>query len=442
MDTTPRRLALHWKIIVGLAAGVVVGLVINHFRAGLVEGAAERPALGAVVTFLVEANWLVGQVFLQCLRFIAVPIVLFSLVVGVASLGDLRKVGRIGGKTLLIYTGTTAVAVTIGLLLAGVVRPGRFIGDELRDQLVARGQAEVATREAAKAEFERRPIVEQVRDLIPANPFAAIATAQMLQVIVAALAIGIGLTMIPRERAVVVLGFCEAMTDAIVALVHLVMRLAPFAVFALIVDQVAKLGLSVLAALGAYCLTLVLGLSIVLFVEYPVLLRAFAKIGPSRYFRAVAPAQLLAFSTSSSSATLPVTMDCVQNRLGVSERITSFVCPLGATVNMDGTAMYQGLATAFIAQMFHHDLSFVEQLTIVLTATLASIGTPGIPGAGVVMLIIVLESVGMPPAGIGVILGVDRLMDMCRTVVNVSGDAMTAAIVARSEGEAITPPAA
>jgi Na+/H+-dicarboxylate symporter len=439
LDTTPRRLAMHWKIIIGLVAGVVVGLVINRFRADILESAGESGALASAIAFVVEANWLVGQVFLQGLRFIAVPIVLFSLVVGVASLGDLRKVGRIGGKTILIYTVTTAVAVTIGLVLANAVRPGRFVGDELRDQLVAQRESEVASRTAARESLPT--IAEQIRDLIPANPFAALADAQMLQVIVAALAVGIGLTMIPREKASLVTGVCDAMTDAIVGIVHLVMRLAPVAVFVLIVDQVAKLGLSVLAALGAYCLTLVCGLAIVLFLEYPLLLRVFAGIGPARYFRAIAPAQLLAFSTSSSSATLPVTMDCVQNRLGVSERITSFVCPLGATVNMDGTAMYQGLATAFIAQMFHHDLSLAQQLTIVLTATLASIGTPGIPGAGVVMLIIVLESVGMPPAGIGVILGVDRLMDMCRTVVNVSGDAMTAAIVARSEGEAITPPA-
>ena len=431
------RLALHWRIIIALALGVVVGLLINRFRPDILVAGAEHAGLARAVAFVVDANWLVGQLFLQGLKFIAVPIVLFSLIVGVASLGDLRRVGRIGGKTMAIYLVTTAIAVVIGLGLANTVRPGRFVDDTLRDQLIAERQGEVATRTDAK---EKLPsIVEQIRDLVPANPFGALAGAQMLQVIVAAIAVGVGLTMIPRERAEPVIRVCDAMTDAIVGVVHLIMRLAPYAVFALIVDQVAKLGVSLLAALGAYCLTLVAGLAIVLFLEYPLWLRLFAGMGPGRFFRAMAPAQLLAFSTSSSNATLPVTMDCVRSRLGVSERVTSFVCPLGATVNMDGTALYQGLATVFIAQMFHHDLTLVDQFTIVLTATLASIGTPGIPGAGVVMLIIVLEAVGLPPAGIGVILGVDRLMDMCRTVVNVTGDAMTAAIVARSEGETLTP---
>lgn len=436
----PKRLALHWKIIGGLLLGVVVGLVINRFRTDLLAEAPPGSGLALAIEIAVQVNWLVGQIFLQALRFIAVPIVVFSLVAGVASLGDLRKVGRIGGKTVLVYTATTVVAVSVGLALAGVVRPGGFVGDELRDQLIAEREADVAGRAEAK---ERLPTpAEQVRDLIPANPFAAMASGQMLQVIVAAVALGVGLTAIPRERAEPVIAVCEAVTGAIVAVVHLVMRLAPLAVFALIVEQVAKLGLSVLGALAAYCLTLVAGLAILLFVEYPLLLRLLAGVGPGRFFRAIAPAQLLAFSTSSSNATLPVTMQCVRERLGVPERITSFVCPLGATINMDGTALYQGLATAFIAQMFHHDLTLIDQVTIVLTATLASIGTPGIPGAGVVMLIIVLESVGMPAAGIAVVLGVDRLMDMCRTVVNVSGDAMTAAIVARSEGERIVPPPA
>jgi proton glutamate symport protein len=262
----------------------------------------------------------------------------------------------------------------------------------------------------------------------------------LLQVIVLSIAIGAGLTMIPPSKAAPVIAFFDALTDVIVRLVHLIMLMAPYAVFALVVPAIATMGLDVLKALGVYAAVLTCGLAIALFAEYPLFLWFLAGMSPRTFFRGMAPAMLTAFSSSSSNATLPITMECTRERLGVSERITSFVCPLGATINMAGTAMYQGVAAAFIAQMYGLHLSLGEQAMIVLTATLAAVGTPGIPGAGVVMLVVVLESVHIRPEGIAVILGVDRLLDMCRTVVNISGDSATAVIVARSEGE-LTPAA-
>ncbi len=481
------KLALHWQIVIGLILGMLVGLIVNaawdpgsDTREGtwarlgvenrdafiahrkmpipvLPEGVtnieqippkervfrdvnADAGFMANVVRFVVNLNWFVGETFLRCLRFIAVPIVLFSLIVGAASLGDLRKVGRIGGKTVGIYLATTAAAVLIGLTYGNIIKPGTWVGPEIQQELITKNAAAVAQRTGETARVPN--LWQQLVDLIPANPFHAIANTVMLQVIISALAIGVGLTMITAEKSRHVIAFCDAMTDVIVKLVHLIMRIAPYAVFALMVPAVADMGLKILTALGAYCGVLLFGLGTLLFIEYPLLLRLFTGMKYRHFFRAMAPAQLLAFSTSSSSATLPVTMECVQNRLGVSEEVTSFVCPLGATINMDGTAMYQGVAALFIAQMGGIELTLAQQLMIVLTAVLASIGTPGIPGAGIIMLIIVLEAVGLPPDGIAVVLAVDRLMDMCRTVINVSGDGMTAALVARSEGETIRPPVA
>lgn len=434
------RLPLHWKILIGLAAGIVVGLILNRFGPDITRTTADSPITAATIDFLVSLNDFIGRLFIRCLRFIAVPIVLFSLIVGAAGLGDIRKVGRIGGKTLAIYLATTAFAVILGLLLADLVRPGAFVGEATRAAQIAQHQAEVAA--SAQNTGRVQSVWQQLLDLIPANPFEALATASMLQVIVFALAIGIGLTMIPRDKAAPVIALCDSITDVIIKLVHIIMRLAPVAVFALIAPKVAAMGLDVLGALAVFCLVVVAGLLIILFVEYPLLLLLLGRYSPRRFFRGLAPAQFLAFSSSSSSATLPVTMDCTQNRLGVSEKITSFVCPLGATVNMDGTALFQAVATLFIAQMYSIDLGFLAQLNIVLLATLSSIGTPGIPSGGTVMLLVVLQQVGIPAEGLAVVLGVDRVLDMCRTVVNISGDAMTAVIVARTEGEPLAEPAA
>lgn len=407
----------------------------------------EKPNAGAGFTasvprFVANLNAFVGDLFIRGLKFIAVPIVLFSLVVGASSLNDLKKLSRIGGKTIAIYILTTAVAITIGLVLANLAQPGDYVPQEVRDTLASVGRAS-GEEQLAKGQAGAQQSTWQVLlNIVPSNPFEALARGEMLQVVFFALVVGIALTLIPKDKARPIVVLCDGMTDVIIKLVHLVMLIAPYAVFALIVKVVAELGLDVLGALVAYAVTLIFGLALMIFVIYPAVLKLFTPMRYGRFFRGIAPAQLLAFSSSSSSATLPVTMDCAEERLGISEEVSSFVLPLGATINMDGTAMYQGVAALFIAQLYEIPLTIADQLTIVLTATLASIGTAGVPGVGLIMLVIVLQQLGFPPevmaGGIAIIFGVDRLLDMCRTTCNVTGDAMVATVIAASERELLT----
>ncbi|MFI4915771.1 MAG: dicarboxylate/amino acid:cation symporter [Phycisphaerales bacterium JB060] len=448
-----RGLALHWQIIIGLVAGIAVGLIINLAWTGgtwnamgvddvpaflakdAVEANQDASFLAHAARFVRNLNGFVGDLFMRGLRFIAVPIVLFSLIVGVSTLNNLTKLSRIGGKTIGIYLVTTAVAISLGLVIANIARPGSFVPQDTRDRLLtdykdaAQGGVDVA-----QASGDLNPW-ERIVDLVAANPFAAIAEGNMLQIVFLALLIGIGLSLILPSEAKPVVDFCDGLTKAVIKLVELLMLTAPIAVFALIVKVVADLGLEVLGALAVYSLCVVGGLALMVFAVYPLVLKLFTGVGPGRFYKAIAPAQLLAFSSASSSATLPVTMECVEKRLGVSDEVSSFVLPLGATINMDGTALYQGVAAVFIAQLYSMNLGLGDQLAIVGTATLASIGTAGVPGAGVIMLVIVLQSVGVPLEGIAAILGVDRLLDMCRTTCNITGDAMVATVVAGTEGE-------
>ena len=426
------RLALHWKILIGLVLGLVVGLAVNALQAPIDRAIEGGGVVGWALSFAGRGSGFVGDLFIRLLRFIAVPIVLFSLIVGAASLGDLKKLGRIGGKTMGIYIATTAVAITVGLLLANTIKPGSFVSAEVRDRLAGE-QAEQA---AQRIDAATAPDVWGVLlEIVPTNPFRALAEGEMLQIVFFALALGVALSLVKPALAQPVIRTFDALNEAIIKIVQAIMEIAPYAVFMLIARVVATMGLEVLGALAIYSITVVSGLLVMILLVYPALLRLLAGVGYARFFGAMAPAQLLAFSSSSSSATLPVTIECAEKRLGVKEEVSSFVLPLGATINMDGTALYQGVATVFIAQLFGLDLTLPQQLTIVLTATLASIGTAGVPGVGMVMLVIVLKSINMPAemmaAGIAVIFGVDRLLDMCRTVCNVTGDAMVAAVVAK-----------
>lgn len=432
--SAPRTLPLHTRILIGMGVGLLVGVALNAMQAPITDLRSASPLFDGLATFAVGANAFLGDLFLRALRFIAVPIVLFSLVVGASTLDDVSRLGRIGGRTIVLYLSTTAVAITVGLLLANVIQPGRFVPDAIRDQLATSG----ALAAGAKVDAAVAPDTWQVLlDIVPANPFTAIAQGEMLQVVTTALLLGLALTRVPTELAQPVVRLFEALNEAVLMLVHAIMALAPVAVFALIAKVIAGLGLDVLGALLVYSLTVVAGLAVMIGVVYPGLLQVLGGVSPRRFFAAIAPAQLLAFSSSSSSATLPVTMECVEEGLGVEDEIASFVLPLGATINMDGTALYQGVAAVFIAQLYGLPLSFSDQLTIVLTATLSSIGTAGVPGVGIVMLVIVLQSVGIPDeamrGGIAIIFGVDRLLDMCRTTCNVTGDAAVAAIVAARE---------
>lgn len=452
---TKSKLALHWKILIGLVLGVVVGLAINTmWDAGTwnsmgiddpaswvhgedTQGVNENPSLIAhTALFLRHLNSFVGDLFMRGLRFIAVPIVIFSLIVGASSLNDLSKLSRIGGKTIGIYLVTTAISISVGLLFANIAKPGSFVSEETRDGFVA----QFGDQASAKIDQAQAPNVwDTVLNIVPTNPFNAIAQGNMLQIVFASLLVGIALTLIKREKAKSVIDFFDAMTDVIIKVVEIVLIIAPYAVFALIVDQIAELGLEILGSLAVYCMVVVAGLLTMMFVIYPIGFKLIGGLSFSRFFKAISPAQLLAFSSASSSATLPVTMECCEQRLGIKEEVSAFVLPIGATINMDGTALYQGVAAVFIAQLYGMDLSLSQQITIVLTATLASIGTAGVPGVGMIMLVIVLESVGIPLEGIAVILGVDRILDMCRTSCNVTGDCMVCAVVASSEGAIETP---
>ncbi len=411
-----------------MAIGVVVGLISSSY------GQNE---------FIIDWVKPLGTIFVNLLKLIAVPLVLASLIVGVASLKDVSKLSRLGTKTISIYLSTTVIAITIGLVIVNVLQPGSYLSAQKRDELKARYAtvAESSSETAGKV-AENGPL-QPIIDIVPENLFGAMANnINMLQVVFFAVFFGIALILIPDEKGKPVKVFFESVNEIILKLVDLIMMMAPIGVFALLASLIAEFAgpnpadaLDLLKALSMYSLTVVLGLLTMIFLIYPLMFKLFTKFSYKRFFKGIAPAQMLAFSTSSSSATLPVTMERVEEHLGVSEEVSSFVLPLGATINMDGTSLYQAVATVFIAQAFGTDLTIMQQLTIVLTATLASIGSAGVPGAGMVMLVIVLESVGLDTAGIALIVAVDRILDMARTVVNVTGDAAVAVVVAHSENQ-------
>jgi Na+/H+-dicarboxylate symporter len=373
----------------------------------------------------------VGTVFIRLLMFVAIPLVLSSLIVGAASLGDIRKVGRIGAKTLLFYSVTIISAVTLGLTLVNWIQPGTRLSADAHDRLMVEFHGNIQQRIQQGASFD---IVDTILRVVATNPIKAMADGEMLQIIFFALIVGVSLTLIRPEKAAPVVGFFDGFSDVMIRMVDLIMKIAPYGVFALIAATVGEFGFDILWTLGWYALTLVLALMIHQFVTLGVLVKVFSGMHPLRFFRGIKDVMLIGFSSSSSAATLAVNMEACEQKLGVPKEITSFVLPLGATVNMDGTSMYQAVAAVFIAQVYGLDLSLTAQLTILLTAVLASIGTAPVPGVGIVMLIIVLRSVNVPEEGIALILGIDRLMDMCRTVPNVTGDAAVAVIMAKQEG--------
>jgi Na+/H+-dicarboxylate symporter len=409
------------------------------------------------------------------MKLIAVPLVLFSIIQGVSGLSNMNKLGRIGAKTLLIYLITTMTAITIGLLISNIVKPGTLIdegqrvknranyeawvahkeGVEILDgrNLTESGDIETQTSEGDSFFKEKMATAEQRKqqgplqflvDMVPENLFVSLGdNGLMLQVIFFGIFFGICLLMIPPEHANNLSKVINALAEVFLKMVDVVMKGAPFFVFALLAGQVSKMAgdsparvIEIFKGLGWYSLCVVLGLAILLFLVYPgVINSVIKKLSYRKFFKAISPAQLLAFSSSSSAATLPVTLECVNDNLGVSKEISSFVLPIGATVNMDGTSLYQSVAVLFLAQLHMVDLTLGQQLLIVLTATLASIGSAAVPSAGLIMLIIVLESVGLNPAWIAIIFPVDRILDMCRTVINVTGDATVASIVASTENE-------
>jgi proton glutamate symport protein len=416
-----KKIALHWKILMGMILGVAVGILMTQFSGGK--------------EFVQDWIKPFGSIFINSLKLIAVPLILASLIKGVSDLKDISKLSKMGGRTIGIYLITTIVAVSTGLLLVNVIKPGEAISAETRQDLVQNYSNDAAKySDAALKQKEDGPLQALV-DIVPENVFgAASENKNMLQVIFFAIFFGIGLILIPGKKSKPVKKFFDGFNEVILKMIDLIMLAAPFGVFALLSALVVESpSVGLFKALMWYALTVILGLFLMMSF-YNLLTWLVTKINPSTFLKGISPAQLLAFSTSSSAATLPVTMERVTDHLGVDEEVSSFVLPIGATINMDGTSLYQAVAAVFIAQAFGMDLSFSVQLGIIATATLASIGSAAVPGAGMVMLVIVLAQAGIPEAGLALIFAIDRPLDMCRTTVNVTGDATVAVIVAKSLG--------
>ena len=417
---------LHWQIIIGLILGLIWGLLsgvlgVSEFTSGYI-----RP---------------VGTIFINLLKLIAVPLVLASLVVGVSSLNDMTRLSKMGGKTVGIYMVTTMFAITIGLTVVNILQPGATLPEETRRGLMESYSENVEGRDADAELLQERNMMQYFVDIVPENFFqSASNNSNMLQIVFVAILLGIGLVNIPAQKGEPLIHFFESLNDVIIKIVDLIMKTAPYGVFALMAAVIVDLtgddmgqALILLRALGWYCIAVIVGLILHVLIVYSTLFKLFSKMKLKDFFKAIRPAILLGFSTSSSLATLPVTMERVEKNLGVSEEISSFVLPVGATINMDGTSLYQAIAAVFIAQALGMELTIAQQLTIVLTATAASIGAAGVPGAGIIMLVIVLQSVQVPIEGIALILGVDRILDMARTAVNVTGDAAVSVVVAHTE---------
>ncbi len=461
-----KKLALHWKIIIGMVLGIIWALTSSYMGWS---------------AFTI--NWIdpFGTIFINLLKLIAVPLVLFSIIGGVANIGDPSSLGRMGGKTLLLYLATTVFAISLGLALVNIIKPGKLIDEQsridnrinyeiwadsqgyvvkdginyLKDPAFAKRAQKISdltkqdikemsvsdkidTADKRKETTPLQPLV----DIVPDNFFFSLSSnGLMLQIIFFAIFFGVCLLFIPNEKSAPVLKIVDGINEVFLKMVDIVMQAAPFFVFALLAGVVSKMAgddigkvVEIFKGLSWYSMTVLIGLLIMIFITYPALLKTFVrKISYSGFFKAMSPAQTLAFSTSSSAATLPVTMECVEQNLGVDKKISSFVLPIGATVNMDGTSLYQAVAVIFLAQLHMIDLTIGQQLTVVMTTTLASIGSAAVPSAGLVMLIIVLDSVGLNPAWIAIIFPVDRILDMFRTVVNVTGDAAVCSIIADGE---------
>lgn len=463
-----KKLALHWKILIAMMLGVVWAVLSGKF--GWND---------------FTQDWIdpFGTIFINGLKLIAVPLVLFSIITGVAGMGDPSKLGRIGAKTLLMYLLTTVMSISIGLVLVNLWKPGvqsdegtrinnrlqyeiwaEQNGVEIKDGknlLAEAGEEQVNAAASAlekskddaaykKAESKREKAesaksgdgpLQPLVDMVPSNIVVALGDGRlMLQVIFFAILFGVTMALLPKEKTGAVFDFFNGMNEVFIKMVHVIMKAAPFFVFCLMAGVLAKSAnsleelVTVFLKLMEYSVVVIIGLAVLLFGFYPMLLKLFGvPVSYSKFFKGMSPAQFLAFSTSSSAATLPVTIECVNDNLGVSEESTDFVLPIGATVNMDGTSLYQAVAVIFLAQYHDVDLDLYQQLGIVLTATLASIGAAAVPGAGLIMLMIVLESVGLNPMWVAIVLPMDRILDMCRTVINVSSDATVSAVIAKTE---------
>jgi Na+/H+-dicarboxylate symporter len=422
------KLNLQTKILLGMLLGVLFGSIAIHFR------------LGQFTT-----NWVkpFGTIFINLLKAVAVPLVFVSLVKGIASLSDISRLSRLSVRTISLYMSTTVIAITFGLVLVNIVNPGNSFSQAKKEELRLKYADTTQKKTNDAMEANKRPPLQFLLDIIPDNMFKSAAdNSKMLQVIFVAIIFGIAMILLPDGEEIHFRNFVHSLNEIMLKVIDIIMLYAPVGVFSLIASLLVEFGgdnlsdaLDLFIALGSYSLTVIVGLMLMLFVIYPTLIFIFTKVKPSHYLKAVIPIQMVAFSTSSSAATLPVTMEHCEKSLGISKEVSSFVLPIGATINMDGTGLYQSVSAVFIAQVFGYDLTMQQQLNIILTATLASIGTAGVPGAGIVMLVIVLNAIGIATEGIALIFAVERILDMFRTVVNVTGDAAVAVIVDSKDKE-------
>ena len=415
-----KGIPLHTKILAALFVGAVCGVSIN-----LATGGEETPWLSSLIKYVLEP---IGQIFLRMLFMTVIPLVFASLALGVAQLGSAGNLGRIGFKTMLYFVLTMTCAVVIGLTLVNTIKPGEGLPEELRTSLMERfgGDAE---KKAGPTTFG----VQTFIDIIPRNPLKSMVEMEMLSVICFALFIGIALTQIPKNRSGVVITFLEAINDLMVVLISWAMRLAPLGVFALIFSVTAKFGYSLLASLGWYVAVVIVGIALQLFGVMPLLLVVFARYNPLQFFTRARAIMITAFSTSSSNATLPTSIKVSEENLSVPPAVAGFVLPLGATMNMNGTALFEGVTVRFLAQVFGIDLTLSQQAIVVVLAVLTAIGAAGVPGGSLPLLAMVLAYVNVPSEGIALILGVDRLLDMCRTTLNVTADVVIAMCISKSE---------
>ncbi len=428
-----KNLPLWGKIIAGMAAGLVWGLLAVIFGWTLFNEQWIKPF---------------GTIFLNMLKLVAVPLIFVSLVKGMASLTDISKLSRIGLKTLGFFMASTVVAITVGLLIVNIMKPGHAFPDSRRAEMQEQYAASVGETELVAEQVKTGGPLDFLVEIVPENVIAAASdNRNILQIIFFAILFGLAVALIPHEKVKTVKDLFDGLNEIVLKIVDLIMKIAPVGVFALLGtlvveftgDNVAE-SLDLFASLGLYIIATVTGYLFLIFLVYPVVLKLLTPVGYREFYKAISPVQMIAFSTSSSAAALPISMEVVERDLGVSKTISSFVLPIGTTINMDGTSLYQAVGAVFIAQAFGFDLTMAQQLTIVLTATLASIGTPGVPGGGVVMLVIILTSVGLPAEGLAMVLALDRPLDMLRTVVNVTGNCAASTIIAKSENELIYPP--
>jgi DAACS family dicarboxylate/amino acid:cation (Na+ or H+) symporter len=439
MESTEKKkgLALHWQIIIGLVVGAVAGLVAN--------AACTTPESQKTLAELGK-DWIkpVGQIFLRLVFMVVIPLIISALILGVAGLGDVRKLGRMGLRTLALTLLLSGASVIIGLVFANVLRPGDGLPEAQRDKLQAMGKAREDTKKDVQKSKETKSAMETIRDLIPENPFEDIAGAfnpeysrgsGMIAVMVFALLVGIAASVAP-ERTGPLLKVLEGIFDISMVIIGWAMKIAPVGVAALVFSLTSVLGFDILKTLAGFVGTVLAGLAVHMFIIYSIAIVFLARRSPKWFFKGSGEAILTAFGTSSSSATLPTSLRVADQKLGLKPAVTRFVLTIGATANQNGTALYEGITILFIAQVFGTDLSLGMQAKVLLMAVLAGIGTAGVPGGSLPLVGAVLVSVGIPAEGIGIILGVDRLLDMCRTAVNVTGDLAIATIVDKSEGEA------